>query len=77
MENVTNFVKNVKIVEFHDYIWNHREKCIQISTNMPGIGHDWLSNFVKYLLKIANFEKLTKTNFALAKIMTAWLSDIV
>ena len=35
---LTNFVKNVKIVEFHDLIWNHHEKCIQISTNMPGIG---------------------------------------
>ena len=31
-------VKNVKIPEFHDHIWNHKEKCIQISTNMPGIG---------------------------------------
>ena len=30
--------KNVKIVEFHYCIWNHREKCIQISTNKPGIG---------------------------------------
>ena len=36
--NLTNVVKNVKIVKFHDHIWNHREKCIQISTNMPGIG---------------------------------------
>ena len=25
------------MLEFNDYIWNHREKCIQISTNMPGI----------------------------------------
>ena len=32
------FVKNVRIVEFHDHIWNHNEKRIQISTNMPGIG---------------------------------------
>ena len=32
------FVKNVEIVEFHDHIWNHHEKYIQISTNMPGIG---------------------------------------
>ena len=32
------FVNNVKIVEFHDHIWNHRGKCMQISTNMPGIG---------------------------------------
>ena len=32
------FVKSFKIVEFHDHIWNHREKYIQKSTNMPGIG---------------------------------------
>ena len=30
--------RNVKIMEFGDYICNHHEKCIQISTNMPGIG---------------------------------------
>ena len=36
--NVTNLVKNVKIVECHDHIWNHHDKCIQISTNMPSIG---------------------------------------
>ena len=24
--------------EFHDHIWNHNVKCIQISTNMPCIG---------------------------------------
>ena len=35
---LTNLVKNVKIVEFHDHIWDHHEKYIQISTNMPGIG---------------------------------------
>ena len=34
---VKNF-KYFKILEFGDYIWNHHEKCIQISTNMPGIG---------------------------------------
>ena len=38
VKNVTNFVKNVKIVQFHAHIWNHHEKCIQKSTNMPGIG---------------------------------------
>ena len=27
-----------KFKRFHCYIWNHNEKCIQISTNMPGIG---------------------------------------
>ena len=25
------------ILEFHFHIWNHHEKCIKISTNMPGI----------------------------------------
>ena len=31
-------VKNVKILKFGDYIWNHHEKRIQISTNTPSIG---------------------------------------
>ena len=30
--------KNVNILESGDHIWNHHEKCIQISTNMPDIG---------------------------------------
>ena len=38
VKNVKNVVKNVNIVGFHDHIWNHHEKCIQISTNMPSIG---------------------------------------
>ena len=25
-------------MEFHGHIWNHHEKRIQQSTNMPGIG---------------------------------------
>ena len=37
-QNVTNFAKNVNILEFGDYIWNPYEKCIQNSPNMPGIG---------------------------------------
>ena len=37
-QQINKFVKNVKIVEFHDHIWNKHKKCIQISTNMPGIG---------------------------------------
>ena len=31
-----DFVKNINILEFYDYIWNHLGKCIQTSTNMPG-----------------------------------------
>ena len=38
IENVAKCLKNVIMLEFHDYIWNHHMKCIQISTNMPGIG---------------------------------------
>ena len=37
-QNVTNFVKNVNILEFGYYIWNPYEKCTQKSPNMPGIG---------------------------------------
>ena len=37
-QNLTKFVKNVRIVEFYDHICNHNEKRIQISTNMPGVG---------------------------------------
>ena len=28
------------MLEFGDFIWNYHEKCIQISSNMPGIGLD-------------------------------------
>ena len=38
VQNVIKMIKNVKIVKFHDHIWNHHENCIRISTNMPGIG---------------------------------------
>ena len=30
--------KNFNIMEFYDHIWNHHEKYIQQSTNMPGFG---------------------------------------
>ena len=37
-QNVTNFVKNVNILELGYCILNPYEKCIQKSPNMPGIG---------------------------------------
>ena len=37
-KNVTNCVKNVRIEEFHDHIWNHHEKYIEMSTYKPVIG---------------------------------------
>ena len=38
IKKLTKFVKNVKIVEFHDHIWYRNERCIQISTHMTSIG---------------------------------------
>ena len=38
VKKFTTVLKNVNILEFGDFNWNHHEKCIQISTNMPGIG---------------------------------------
>ena len=38
VKKLTKFVKNVKIVKFHDHIWYCNAKCIKISTNMPSIG---------------------------------------
>ena len=39
LKNVTKLSKNVNILDFGDYIWNHHGKCIQMSTRMPGIGY--------------------------------------
>ena len=36
--NFHKIVTNFEIIEFHYYFWNHHAHCIQISTNMPGIG---------------------------------------
>ena len=39
--HVKNFqicFKNFGILEFRDHIWNHHEKCIELSANMPSIG---------------------------------------
>ena len=38
VKHLTNYVNFFKIVEFHEHIWNHYEKYIEISTNMPAIG---------------------------------------
>ena len=48
-------MKKFKIMEFHDYSWNRCEKCIQISTNMPGIG--LVINENGYQICV-NFEKI-------------------
>ena len=37
-QKFTIFVKNVQCVELHGHIWNHHEKWIQISTNIPSFG---------------------------------------
>ena len=61
IQNVTNWVKNVKIVEFHGHIWNHHEKCILLSTNMPRIGVV-IPEMKCYNFKKANTILLCKTN---------------
>ena len=48
-------VKNVNILEFLDHIWNHHDKYIQMSTNMPGIG----SLIREIDVKMSKFEKAT------------------
>ena len=37
VKKLTNLVKNVKMVKFHDNSWHHHEKYIKISTNMPNM----------------------------------------
>ena len=32
-------------MELSDFIWNHHEKCIQISSNMLGIGLEFMLEF--------------------------------
>ena len=48
VQNVPTFLKNTNSFEFHDHIWNHQEKCIQMSTNMTGIGSLIRSNSKKF-----------------------------
>ena len=38
VQNFKQLQQTIRIVEFHDNFWNHHEKCIQISTNVPRIG---------------------------------------
>ena len=47
---------NVNIFEIDEHIWNHHEKCIQKSTNMPGIG----SLIREIAVKISEIEKANK-----------------
>ena len=55
--NSHKIVKNVKIVKSRDNIWNHHEKYIKISTNMPGIG----SLIREIHVKITQIEKGKQT----------------
>ena len=69
-QNVTNFVKNVNILEFGSYIWNHYEKCIQKSPNMPGIGS--LIREIDVKIEIYFFW-LSKTNARILSVNTPWI----
>ena len=62
--------KNVNILEFHDHIWNHHEKCIQKSTNMPIIG-SLIREIDVHILKIS------KQTFTLRKTKGRVLSIVL
>ena len=70
-KNLTKFVTNVEIVEFHDHIWNHNEKCIQISTNMPGIG-SLIREIVVKMLELSTI-LLSKTKSRVVSVNTTSL----
>ena len=37
VRNFTKLLKNVNILEYHEHIWYHHVKCIQMRPNMPDI----------------------------------------
>ena len=50
---IQNIRKSFTILELYsDYNWSHRDKCIQISTNMPDIG-----------LEICEISRILRSNF--------------
>ena len=49
-------------MEFHDHIWNRYDKCIQISTNMSGIG-----SLIREIY-VNNSEICSKTNARLLRV---------
>ena len=57
-------------MEFHDHIWNHHEKCIQKSTNMPGI--ESLIRKIDVVNMSVNFEKANK--FCSVKVTASIIS---
>ena len=60
--------KNVNILEFCDNIWNRHEKCIQVSTNVPGIDsliheiHTKLHKFEKAKQSFAQYNQCLRSN---------------
>ena len=69
-QNGHKMLKNVNIIEFGDYIWNHHEKCIQISTNMPDIGLE-ICNILR-ILETERFWIDSETNGRVQNINTAF-----
>ena len=82
-QNVTNFVKNVNIMESGYYIWIPNEKCIQKSPNMPSIGslireidvkmsENWETNILFLLSKI-NARILSVNRLGFMQCSIAWI----
>ena len=55
---------HVTILEFHDHIWNHHEKCTVISANMHSIGFEIPEIVFEMLGFVKKIEKFVpgKTN---------------
>ena len=72
VKNLPHFVKNVNILEFGYYIWNPYEKCIKISTNMPGIGSSICEIDVKIVRNLIKANKLllSKTSSRVLSVNT-------
>ena len=66
-------------MELHDHIWNHHEKCIQISTNMPGIGlvNPEIAVKMSEVSKKACMILLSKTNARVLKYLLSYRQNNV
>ena len=65
------FFKYFNILDFDDYIWNHREKCIQMSTNIPSIGSVISEIIVEMLWIFRKQTFLHQTNFSRIGLINA------
>ena len=68
-KNVNKLVKYSKIGEFHDHIWNHHEKYIQMIKNIGLPGIDSVNREIA--VNISEMSE-SKQDFVQLKPMSAW-----